>query len=429
MFTFRRIIAWTSSLKVAIFLLFAIAISSAIGTSIPQGEPIEKYLEVYADQPWLGFMNGKTLLNFQLDHVYSSNWFLGLLGWLALSLILCSWRRQWPILQTALRWVDYKEPEQLNKLAIAETINTKKTSNSLDELADHLRKKGWQVKENSGRLAARKGVVGRIGPPLIHLGLVLLMFGAAWGSLQGQRVERFLTPGRSFELLNKEGVRQLTMTLKRFQIERDPAGRAEQFRSNLELIEPGQSHGEIMETSVNHPLRLKGMTIYQADWSLVAITLQIGQSPKLQLPLQNFPQLGDQIWGLVLPTNPNGEDAVLLTVSSEAGPIQVFDETGQPLAVLRPGGDSQKIKGIPIRVIEVLPASGLLLKRDPGVPIVYTGFAITLIGGFLSVLSTRQLWALLDTNNDFLHLGGLSNRDLSGLANEMPGLIKIISNP
>ena len=48
----RRIIAWTSSLKVAIFLLLIIALSSAIGTSIPQGESIESYLEIYGENPW-----------------------------------------------------------------------------------------------------------------------------------------------------------------------------------------------------------------------------------------------------------------------------------------------------------------------------------------------------------------------------------------
>ena len=46
----RTIIGWASSLKVAIFLLFAIAISSAIGTAIPQGEPVQNYLELGKDK-------------------------------------------------------------------------------------------------------------------------------------------------------------------------------------------------------------------------------------------------------------------------------------------------------------------------------------------------------------------------------------------
>lgn len=426
MIILRKIIAWTSSLKVAIFLLLVIAISSTIGTAIPQGEPIESYIKTYGEHPWLGFINGELLIGLELNNVYSSNWFLALISWLALSLIICSWRRQWPILQKALDWIDYTEPKQLSKLAIAETIPSA-TREGLDQLAECLKKKGWDVTKKTGRLAARKGAVGRMGPPLIHLGIVLLLFGAAWGGVKGQQLERFLAPGRSFELFNNQGQKQLTLTLNTFQIERDPAGRVEQFRSTLELLEQGKETSEIREVSVNHPLRINGMTVYQADWSLAAITLQLGQSPKLQLPLKSFPQLGEQVWGIVLPTNLEGTDPVLITVSNETGPVQVFDENGQLLAGLRPKGDAQEIKGIQMRVHEVLPATGLLLKRDPGVPVVYAGFAITLIGGCLSILSTRQLWAVSEPEKNLLHIGGLSNRDLSGLANEMPFLVEAIS--
>ena len=148
--------------------------------------------------------------------------------------------------------------------------------------------KGLGCHKKTGRLAARKGAVGRMGPPLIHLGIVLLLFGAAWGGVKGQQLERFLAPGRSFELFNNQGQKQLTLTLNTFQIERDPAGRVEQFRSTLELLEQGKENREIREVSVNHPLRINGMTVYQADWSLAAITLQLGQSPKLQLPLKSL---------------------------------------------------------------------------------------------------------------------------------------------
>ena len=57
------------------------------------------------------------------------------------------------------------------------------------------------MQEKSGRLSARKGVIGRVGPMLIHLGIILLMIGATLGSLQGQKIEQFLNPGRSLDLL------------------------------------------------------------------------------------------------------------------------------------------------------------------------------------------------------------------------------------
>ena len=74
-----------------------------------------------------------------------------------------------------------------------------------------------------------------------------------------------------------------------------------------------------------------------------------------------------------------------------------------------------------MRVTSVLPASGLLLKRDPGVPLVYLGFAILLLGGGLSMIATRQLWAV--TSEGKIHVGGLCNRNLSHFAREFPYLL------
>ena len=118
----KRLIAWISDLRLAIGLLILIAIASGLGTLVPQKESPELYHRVYDAQPWLGLFNGDALLRLQLDHVYSSGWFLALLAWLGLALILCSWRRQWPALLAALRWIDYSAPRQLSKLTLAETI-------------------------------------------------------------------------------------------------------------------------------------------------------------------------------------------------------------------------------------------------------------------------------------------------------------------
>ena len=98
------------------------------------------------------------------------------------------------------------------------------------------------------------------------------------------------------------------------------------------------------------------------------------------------------------------------------------DEDGTRLALLRPGGEAVDVKGLPLRVASVLPASGLLLKRDPGVPLVYLGFAVTLIGGGLSLVATRQLWAI--ATKEQLHVGGICNRNLTAFAMELPTLLQ-----
>ena len=61
----------------------------------------------------------------------------------------------------------------------------------------------------------------------------------------------------------------------------------------------------------------------------------------------------------------------LLTFGTVTGvALGALYPVGQYFTPLRPGGSEEEVKGIPIRINDVLPASGLLLKRDPGVPIV-----------------------------------------------------------
>ncbi|MEB3318130.1 MAG: cytochrome c biogenesis protein ResB [Cyanobacteriota bacterium] len=498
-----RLLAWLSDLRLAILLLLLIAGASGLGTAIPQKEAADFYHQRYDAAPWLGWLKADGLLRLQLDHVYSSGWFLALLAFLGLALILCSWRRQWPALQASLRWIDYTSPRQLSKLNLAETLQTPQ-NDALRTLASELRVKGWSVREQEGRLAARKGLVGRVGPLLVHAGLVVLMVGAAWGALAGQRLERFLAPGSDLELLDRQGRPQVTVVLDRFVIARDPAGRPEQFTSTLRLVPPAATAlpapfpappapsappappaatatlspfpappappaatatlspfpappapsaspappappapspvdapppAATLESpvaiSVNHPLRYKGITLYQADWTLASIQIQLGRSPVLELPLQRFPQLGEQVWGLLLPTRPDGSQPVLLTLSSEEGPVQVFAADGTSLGLMRPGGEALDVRGLPVRVAGVVPASGVLFKRDPGVPLVYSGFAIVLIGGGLSLVATRQLWVVEERRGEGLlvHAAGLCNRNLTAFARELPGLLEGIARP
>ena len=76
----KRLAAWLSDLRLAIVLLLLIALASAVGTGIPQGDPPSSYIDAYADTPWLGLLHGEQVLQLQLDHVYSSGWFLALLA-------------------------------------------------------------------------------------------------------------------------------------------------------------------------------------------------------------------------------------------------------------------------------------------------------------------------------------------------------------
>jgi len=421
-----QILNWLSSLKIAILLLLLIAISCAAGTLIPQQESDQFYYDNFNKNPFLGIINANILLLLEFNHIYTSFWFLFLLIWLGLALAVCSFRRQLPILKSALNWIDYKSPRQIAKLSIAQTIVTNNYSVSLEKIKIHLKKEGWNVKEKDGRIAARQGVIGRLGPIFIHLGLILLMIGATYGSLNGKTIEKFLAPGRSIDLLNNNEEKGLTIELEKFQIERDPQGRAEQYRSIVNIIEPNGSN-QSKEIRVNYPLRYKGLTLYQADWSLAAITIAIDNSPKLQIPIEPIPQLGEQIWGTLIPTQKDGKEPILLTVNSELGPVSIYDRDGTFLTNLSTNKEA-KVKNSLIKIINIIPSSGLLLKRDPGVPLVYTSFVIILIGGSLSIISTKKIWVLHEKKKSMIYIGGLSNRNLSGLSKEMPKFISFLEN-
>jgi cytochrome c biogenesis protein len=111
--------------------------------------------------------------------------------------------------------------------------------------------------------------------------------------------------------------------------------------------------------------------------------------------------------------------------------VEVFGADGVSLGRLIPGGEPLEVRGLPVRVAGVLPASGVLFKRDPGVPLVYSGFAILLVGGALSLVATRQLWAVAEGGGDHrrVHVAGLCNRNLTAFARELPALLEVMASP
>ena len=75
MISFQNFILKISSLRFAISLIIFIAISSGIGTFIPQGNNKQTYIDLFDESPIFGFINGETVLKLQLDRIYTSFWF------------------------------------------------------------------------------------------------------------------------------------------------------------------------------------------------------------------------------------------------------------------------------------------------------------------------------------------------------------------
>ena len=150
---FKRILAILSDLRLAIALLL-IALASALEPFFLSRKPPICIWNASMQTRWLGLINGDLMLRLQLDHVYASNWFLTLLALLGLALMPLQLARQWPALQAALRWIDYSRPRQLSKLALAETRTCSDSEQALNALAGELKASGWEVRQQSDRLAA-----------------------------------------------------------------------------------------------------------------------------------------------------------------------------------------------------------------------------------------------------------------------------------
>jgi hypothetical protein len=85
-----------ASVKLAVTVVIIVAVACVAGTLIPQGADVAKYIGHYPDAAGRLNLFGKL----GLTHVFSSIWFIGLLGTLAASVAVCSSRRFATVLRT-----------------------------------------------------------------------------------------------------------------------------------------------------------------------------------------------------------------------------------------------------------------------------------------------------------------------------------------
>ena len=81
---------------------------------------------------------------------------------------------------------------------------------------------------------------------------------------------------------------------------------------------------EIKIAKVNHPIRLQGLTIYQADWAISNVVLEI-DNILYQLQLKDIPEIGNQVWGVLVELGSESKKNFLLTIDNENGPLKVSD--------------------------------------------------------------------------------------------------------
>jgi len=235
MIIFKNLILKISSLRFAISLIIFIAISSGIGTFIPQGNNKKFYIDIFDDSPIFGFLNGENVLKLQLDHIYTSFWFLFALILLCISLAACSFRRQIPSLKASLKWIEYKSEKKFSKLQLTSSHQINEDEDYISKADLLLKKRGWKTYTFKSHISARRGLIGKVGPLVVHIGLIILLIGSAYGSFTSQSKEQYLLPGESLDLINESTNSKANVKLVDFSIERESDGIPKQFISKLDF--------------------------------------------------------------------------------------------------------------------------------------------------------------------------------------------------
>ncbi|OGP54107.1 MAG: hypothetical protein A2Y65_12875 [Deltaproteobacteria bacterium RBG_13_52_11] len=329
--------AFLYSLRLTIPLLILLAALSVIGTLIPQNATEQEYLHRYSKETYYIF-KGLGLLD-----MYHSWWFIGVLILLAINLIACSLKR-------------------------------------LPGVWRHVR--------------TTKGDYARLGTYLTHLSVLLILvgglIGAVWGFKgyveirEGETVQVALSP-------NPHEKRQpggIAVRCDSFRVEFYPDGTPREFLSTLTFLDKGRVVIDHAPLRVNHPISYGGLTFYQSSYGISSrsilevrqkggkgfpSTIELSQGEvqpipgtQAQIGLMHYQEkvhdLGEAILLVLFTPGSSPRDFWLFKRHSGQGGEQV-------------GGLTFILKGLEKRYY-----TGIQVTHDPGLPIVWVGCSLLVIG-------------------------------------------------
>ncbi|NET69522.1 MAG: cytochrome c biogenesis protein [Sphaerospermopsis sp. SIO1G2] len=427
----RKVLPVLTDLRLAIVLLLIIALFSISGTVIEQGQTPGFYQANYPEHPALfGFLTWKVIQVVGLDHVYRTWWFLALLVLFGTSLAACTFTRQLPTLKAARKWQFYDDPKKFKKLALSAELN----NIEIDSVTPILTEKRYKIflsQENNHLMYARKGIVGRIGPIIVHIGIVMILLGGIWGAVTGFMAQEMIASGDTFQVQNiinagawfsHDVLEDWSVTVNRFWIDYTPKGDIDQFYSDLSVVDNDDQEIKHEKIYVNKPLRYHGVVFYQTDWGISGVKVKLNNSPIFQLPMALLDTKGQgRIWGTWVPTKPDLSEGVSLLAKDLQGMVLVYDAKGKLINTVR-SGMKIPVNGINLKVVDIVGSTGLQIKYDPGIPIVYSGFALLMLGVVMSYFSHSQIWVLQMGEN--LYVGGKTNRAQVSFEREVLGILE-----
>jgi cytochrome c biogenesis protein len=220
---------------------------------------------------------------------------------------------------------------------------------------------------------ARTKAKRRYGPDLIHVGLLVLIAAGLVTALGRQEKTWPLAVGETAAITQSYSLRLVS-----FQFLKYPNGTPQEWISTVAVIRDGKEETASFPIQVNKPLRLKGVSVYQASWDVEGILdLEQGGEKVTATTGQGF-QEGESFWYFAD------------VQQAGAGLAAVFQEyKGQKLASTRTVKPGDAIGPFTVKAVTKRDLTGLKVVRDPGVFPFLAALAIVLAGLGLTFIQKR----------------------------------------
>jgi cytochrome c biogenesis protein len=383
---------------------------SSLGTLIEQEKTSSFYETNYPiSSPIAGFINSDFILFFGLDHIYTTNWFLTLLFLFGGSLLSCTLSRQIPSLKLARLWKFLKRENNTSKMGISFSLSNR----SLSQFSYLLRQRQYNVIQQGSYIYAYKGLVGKIGPILVHLSIICILIGSILGSLSGFMLQELIPKGELFHLQNIISSGPLSYIPQNFEgyisdfnIAYNDQGMVDQFYSEIDILDNDLQVKKEKTIFVNEPLRYSGVTFYQTDWSIVSLKFTLNKRENFEIVLREiYGENNSRFW--IGSLEYEDENKILVVLQDLTGKYLLYDSEKKLLGQSEIG---HKIffNGNYLRLNKILPSTGLQIKSDPGIPLVYIGFFFLIFSVLLSYTSYFQIWVVKKQNK--VYVCGDTNR-------------------
>lgn len=405
----QKLFRTIADLRFSIFILLLISFCSILGTIIEQDQSIETYkLNYPLTNPVLGFLTWDKILQFELDHVYKTWWFFFLIFLFGFSLISCTFLQQFPSLKVARRCQFFRTTKQFYRLKISTSLKNLSSSRILTRI----QQSQYSIFQQKNIIYCYKGLIGRIAPILVHFSMIMVLLGTIIGSLFGFKAQEIVPKTEQFHIQNILTSGQLTkipetsVRINDFWIQYGKNKTISQFYSDLSVLNFQGNEITRKTISVNLPLVYQGLYYYQTDWNLTGLRLQINDNNIIEYPLVNAFNNNNKVWLTWISTTSDLTNGYIAIMDNLEGYCSIYNEKGTFIGNLELNETLNSDTSLVL--LEIISSTGLQIKIDPGIPVIYAGFFLLMLSTLISYITYSQIW-IVETQKQ-LFIGGTTNR-------------------